>query len=113
MSDKEILVQLALGTFDKSLLKLVWSTENPAILTAAAKMFAKWCNEGPITRLSANMIIDAFMSNERTPSLVKSYIKLVQRIHTELSYEHFPIPIPKNVLTKRVFEKLHSQLFDD
>lgn len=133
LKDKEILVQLALGTFDNRLLYLlVQETNNPQILTAVAKTFVK-LDTGTVysttsvlnsTIIDADDITSAFMNNKQThPPLVKSYVMVARQIKG-LKYQERQLinklssdwtqynASTKNRLTKE-FEKIHQQLFDN
>lgn len=127
ISNKEILVQLALGTFNISLLRaLVQETNNPTILTAAAKTFVKLNVEKDSSissNLDADIITNMFMNNKHTPPPVKSYvivarqIKNIERRKQNLinSHEYHP-PYFYGATIKSLqeeFKKLHLQLFDD
>lgn len=83
MTDKEILVQLALGTFDLSLLlRTVQDTKDPKIIVATAHLFVKLdINKYSITDgITADVITNAFIDNEFTPQLVKDYIMAARQI---------------------------------
>lgn len=131
ISDKEILVQLALGTLNIFLLySLVQETNNPAVLTAAAKTFVKLrASDGDSASPmilgigDADLITNAFMNNKHTPPLVKSYVmvarqiknlerartKLINTLSSDWTQYH---STRQEQLTKE-FEKIHQQLFDD
>lgn len=136
ISDKEILVQLALGTFNISLLYLlVQETNNPVVLTAAAKTFVKLDTNTKyslttsildtiLNPANADNITTAFMNNKYTPPLVKSYvivarqIKNLERGRTKLINNTYSSDWNQYHSTtqeqlKEKFEKIHQQLFDD
>lgn len=135
ISDKEILVQLALGTFNISLLYLlIQETNNPVVLTAAAKTFVKLDTNTEyslttsildtiLSPANADDITTAFMNNKYTPPLVKSYvivarqIKNLERGRTKLintlSSDWNQYHSVRQEQLKEKFEKIHQQLFDD
>lgn len=76
MTEKETLVQLALGTFNiNDLCYLVEISENPRVLTAAAKMFSNIeLDKDNISGNGTDTILNKFMNNPHTPKLVKEYV---------------------------------------
>lgn len=84
ISGKELLVQLALGTFDPyRLADLVATSDDTSVLTAAAKFFCriKIDADGPLADGAyADTILNAFMSNEFTPDIIKEYVMLARQI---------------------------------
>lgn len=131
ISDKEILVQLALGTFNIFLLySLVQETNNPQILTAAAKTFVKLkvSDVGSVSPMllgtgDADLITTTFMNNKHTPPLVKSYVMVARQIKNlerarrglfyTLSKDWKQYHSVRQEQLKEEFEKLHQQLFFD
>ena len=131
LKDKEILVQLALGTFNIFLLySLVQETNNPTVLTAASKTFVKLkVGEGDsaspmiLGTGDADLITSAFMNNEHTPPLVKSYIMVARQMKSLENHKmglYGGIYIGDDLRNyygttikslQEKFEKLHQQLF--
>lgn len=133
ISDKEILVQLALGTFNISLLYLlVQETNNPIVLTAAAKTFVKLDTNTEyslttsildtiLSPANADDITTTFMNNKHTPPLVKSYVMVARQIKNierhKQNLRKGPGPHPPHFYNASIrplqeeFEKLHQQLF--
>lgn len=132
LSDKEILFQLALGTFDGSqMAELINETKNPEILTAAAKFYAKLSagKNFPISNGSdADNITTTFMNNDYTPQLVKSYIMLsrqlkniekkeeeykkLSRLTGPIAFTYHPPEAGKRLIVQKI-KKIHEQLFGD
>lgn len=121
LKDKEIRVQLALGTFNIFLLyALVQETKNPVILTAAAKTFTKlevgdsdFASPRLLGAGDANLITNAFMNNEHTPPLVKSYVMVARQIKNLKRSRTKLINTLQQEKLKKEFEKIHQQLFFD
>ncbi|KKN25648.1 hypothetical protein LCGC14_0882760 [marine sediment metagenome] len=123
ISTTELLIQFALGTFESyNLLSLVQTSKDSAVLTAAAKYFAKINVEanGTLIGARADIILNAFIGNENTPPLVKEYVMLARQIKslknckrdiisnvTNTYYDKAKDPLQRN------FDYIHSLLFED
>ncbi len=95
MTDNEILVQLALGTFDPSQLYIIiQDTKNPEVIVAAAHLFAKLDvireNSSISDGIHADTITNAFMNNIHTPQLVKDYTMIARQIKSLIRKKHYP-----------------------
>ncbi|KKM92918.1 hypothetical protein LCGC14_1213550 [marine sediment metagenome] len=124
MSTTELLVQLALGTFDPyDLAALVHASKDPSVLTATAKYFVgiKVGSDGAIADGAyADTILNAFIANENTPPLVKEYVMLARQIKnlenckrdklTKKASHYYNVakePLQRNL------DRIHSLLFED
>jgi len=124
MTEKEILIQSALGTLPAATFyKLLKETTNPKVITAIAEQFVKLdvSKESSIPNgESADEITNLFMNNKYTPQLVKSYVILARQIKnaraskmiqlTHYYHHHYNKDI-ELMCTK--LKELHQQLFKD
>ncbi|KKM63208.1 hypothetical protein LCGC14_1513830 [marine sediment metagenome] len=124
MSSTELLVQLALGTFDPyDLAALIHSSKDPSVLTATAKYFVgiKVESDGAVAdEAYADIILNTFITNENTPPLVKEYVMLARQIKSlenckrnklTMGASHY-YNVAKEPL-QRDLDRIHSLLFED
>lgn len=136
MTDKEVLVQIALGTFNTNingLRRIVKTTRSPRVLTAVAKIFVdniECDNDGVHRGLFDNeykmfeykmfehevgLIVTGFKNNQYTPKLVKDYIilsmqiKIIEEDAKDITWCH-DTSIPVEDL-KEQLQVIHNQLF--
>jgi len=85
MKDKEIFMQLALGTINPIQLKdIIISTQNIEILRKAALYLSKisFSVNSTMTYLNkVDRVIWAFKNNRYTPTLLNTYVKLIYKIN--------------------------------
>lgn len=113
MTNKEIKLQLALGTLpEEEFYELASSSSDPIILKALAKAFSKQIIDN---KFYADNLTTAFLNNPHMTQKLKNFVLLSQMLHRTV--DRFFALLPGKARSKeeiqKQLEKLSKELFDD
>ncbi len=109
MTDKEVKIQLALGTLPEDEFYILASTSSDStILKALAKAFSK---QTIADKFHADNITSAFLNNSHMPQELKNFVLLSRMLHSNVE-RFFNMPKSREEIKKK-FNELLKELFDD
>ena len=113
MTDKETLVQLALGTLPmENFLNIVHEATSKEVLLRAGKLFASMGNakEGK----DADAITNAFFGNPHTPTKLKSYIMAARQLQVIMANRRLgAFPRFHACAAQKSVDKTYKELLED